>query len=276
MKKILFFSVFILFFSTDFTFAQIADGNTVPDFTFTDINGNTQNLYTYLNAGKFVAIDVSTTWCNPCWVYHRSGVMDSLYSLHDTIGDNTWRILFIEGDATTTINDLNGTGTNTQGNWLSGTLFPIMNPTGISLNDFLSSFNITIFPTLFLICPNKKIYADTLNKGLKPKVNEWEYVARTNCGWTGLDEIKDNNPVTIYPNPASDYTIIYFSLNNATEVKLSISTTLGNQLEEQKLGILNPGSHSIKYDLSGLNKGIYFFTISDGNGRYVIKKLILN
>ena len=86
MKRILLL-IAVVVFKTNLLSAQIPDGATAPDFTFTDIDGNTQNLYAYLNAGKYVAIDVSATWCNPCWNYHTSGVMDSLYVLHDIPGD---------------------------------------------------------------------------------------------------------------------------------------------------------------------------------------------
>ena len=201
--------------------------------------------------------------------------MDSLYTKHDIPGDQTWKVLEIEGDGTTTLADLQGTGSNTQGDWVTGTLSSIMNPTGIPLNDFLTSYNITFFPTLYLICPNKKVYQDTLNSGYKPPVRTWEYVASTQCSPVGLDDIKDANPLTIYPNPANEYIVLYFSLNNSTELKLLVTNTLGQIVATRNFGKLYPGDHSLKYDIGNLNAGIYFFTISDGNDRFIRKKVVV-
>ncbi len=274
MRKVVFIVITFLFHAFT-SVAQLANGSTAPDFTFIDINGNTQNLYSYLNAGKYVALDVYTTWCHPCWLYHSSGVMDSLYTKHDIPGDQTWKVMAIEGDANTTLADLQGTGTNTQGDWVTGSLFPIMNPTGVPLNDFLTNYNIVVFPTLYLICPNKKVYQDTLNSGNKPPVSIWEYVAFSKCGPAGLDDINDENPLTIYPNPANDHTVLYFSLNLATNIKLSVTNIMGQVVSNYDFGELNAGDHSLHYNLDNIKPGIYLFTVSNAENRFVRKQIVV-
>jgi thiol-disulfide isomerase/thioredoxin len=273
MKKYL--VLFLFTFLINSASAQLANGSTAPDFTFTDINGNTQNLYTYLDEGKYVAIDVFTTWCHPCWNYDTSGVMNTLYTLHDSPGDKVWKVLAIEADANTTIADIQGTGTNTVGNWQASTLFPIMNPSGIPLNDFLSSYAITYYPTLYLICPNKKVYQDTLNVGVKPSVTTWEYVAANRCDHTGIDDLKDANPLTIYPNPARENITLYFSLNNSADINLSISNIVGQTVAHKDFGGLHAGDHALKYDISTLDPGIYFFTVTSDSNRCIRKKIVV-
>lgn len=273
MKRIL---LLIAMLTNIHSFAQLPDGTTVPDFTFTDINGNTQSLYSYLNAGKYVALEISATWCHPCWLYHNSGTMDSMYTLHDIPGDQTWKVLFLEGDGNTTLADLQGTGSTTQGDWVTGTPFPIMNPpSGIALNNFKTSYNIGFFPTLYLICPNKKAYFDTINAFPRASVPVWKYAASTYCGPVGLDDLKDANPLTIYPNPAIDHVVLYFGLNNGTSVSLTISNVIGQTIAVKYFGYLNAGDQSVRYDLDGMQPGIYFFTVSDANGRSVRKKIIV-
>ncbi|MEN9639742.1 MAG: hypothetical protein RLZZ262_1611 [Bacteroidota bacterium] len=150
MKKIL------LAFAAALTFtaaeAQMADGSVCPDFTGTDINGNEWNLYDLLDQGYSVVVDVSATWCGPCWNYHNSGALETLYEEHGPDGTNELRVLFIEGDATTTAADLNGTGTSTQGDWVTNTPYPIIDDGSIA--DLLQ---IGYFPTIYTICPSRII-----------------------------------------------------------------------------------------------------------------------
>ena len=254
--------------------AQLTDGSISPDFTFTDINGNTQNLYTLLGAGKTVVLDISTTWCSPCWAYHNTRVMDSLYTLHDVAGDNTWRVLFIEGDAGTTNADLHGTGTVTEGDWVTGSLFPIIDPAGgVQLNDFLANYNVSYWPTFFMICPNKKVYQDTLNASSKPPVGRWEYLAVTSCGALGLDNMEDRNPVTIYPNPAKNDIAIYFSLNAAANIKVTLTDITGAISTQKKYDHLQAGDQVLHLDVSSYAAGMYLITLTNGENRIVHRKV---
>jgi hypothetical protein len=273
MKKAVLFFLCILL--NKITQAQLANGSTAPDFTFTDINGVSQHLYTYLNQGKYVAIDVSTTWCEPCWNYHSTGTMDSLYNLHD-VGDRTWKILFIEADGGTDSFAIHGIGSSTLGDWTWGTLFPIINPSsGVPLNDFLVAYDLSVWPTFFLICPNKKVYQDTLNAALKPTVSTWQYVASQYCAPAGLDNIADVDPLTIYPNPSSDYVTLYFTLNNSRNVSLSVTNIMGTIVANRNFGSLQAGDQSLRFDVDVLAKGLYTFTVSDNSGRYIRKKIMI-
>ncbi len=67
-------------------------------------------------------------------------------------------VFFVEGDKSTTLADLNGTGTSTQGNYVSGTPYPIFNPVDPQCSQLMSDYKIQGFPTIYMICPDKKIY----------------------------------------------------------------------------------------------------------------------
>lgn len=141
-------------------FGQLTNGSTAPNWTLTDINGNSWTLYTLLAQGKPVFIDVSATWCGPCWNYHNTRALDSLYDFHGPAGtiDQMCYVFFIEGDGATNSADLNGTGSNTQGDWVTGTPFPIIDPAAAVINPWNTSYAIAYFPTIYMICPDQKIY----------------------------------------------------------------------------------------------------------------------
>ena len=106
------FSITVLalfFLFSNLTFAQLPDGSIAPDFTTTDIYGNAHNLYDYLDEGYTVILDISATWCGPCWNYHSGGTFEEIWEAHGPagqpgVGPNTTddvMILWFEGDPST-------------------------------------------------------------------------------------------------------------------------------------------------------------------------------
>ena len=156
MKKLL---LLVLFFVAGLQMAQaqIPDGSIAPDFTGIDINGESHNLYALLNAGKHVYIDVSATWCGPCWNYHNSHAFRDLWETHGPPGTDEAFVMYIEGDGATNTACLYGPSGcvgGTQGDWVTGTPYPIIDDSGIA-----GLYQIAYYPTIFYICPyDKKVY----------------------------------------------------------------------------------------------------------------------
>ena len=152
--------------------AQIAAGSVAPDFTVTDINGNVHTLSEYTAAGKTVIMDISATWCGPCWNYHNGHALDDIYEAYGPNASDEVVVLFVEGDAATTLADLYGTGSNTQGNWVENSPYPIIDNANIA-----QLYQIQFFPTVFRICPDGLVSEiGSLNAGsLRSSINN-------NCG----------------------------------------------------------------------------------------------
>ncbi|MGB3524884.1 MAG: T9SS type A sorting domain-containing protein [Flavobacteriales bacterium] len=134
-------------------FAQMPDNSICPDWTGTDLNGTSHNLYSLLDSGYTVFIDVSATWCPPCWSYHQAHHLKNLYNQYGpgTV-ENKVRVFFIEGDNSTTLANLNGQGSNTLGDWVTGTPYPIIDNASIA-----NLLQITYFPTIYKVCPNRLV-----------------------------------------------------------------------------------------------------------------------
>jgi hypothetical protein len=150
--------IFFLFFGTFLQVAegQLPSGTTAPDFNVVDINGQSHHLYDVLADNKIVVLEISATWCPPCWSYHQSQALQDFYAAHGPEGDDQARVYWVEGDPDTNLDCLYGqVGCNDQsaGNFVEGTTYPIIDSEGIA-----NTFQINYFPSIFIICPNKRTY----------------------------------------------------------------------------------------------------------------------
>ncbi len=190
--------------------AQIADGSVAPNFTGVDLNGNSHTLQDYLNAGKTVIIDISATWCGPCWNYHNTHALGDIYNAYGPEGSDEVMVFYIEGDDATTVADLNGTGGNTQGDWVTGTPYPIINSGSIA-----DLYQITYFPTVYRICPDGFVYeiGALSASNLKSNIN-------ANCGaLTGITnhaELKGEEIALCSTSGQATAEIKNFGTNNIT------------------------------------------------------------
>jgi hypothetical protein len=176
MKKLLLSAaIFAGVFSAQ---AQLAPNSVAPNFTVTAYqswlstagqNGNgTYTLYDYLDAGYTVILDVSATWCGPCWNYHLGGALDDVYINHGPAGypgvsastTDDVMVIWVEGDgATADATMLDGSGAI--GNWIqpNATLgqiqFPMANPVSATATQINNDYDIAFYPTVYKICPNR-------------------------------------------------------------------------------------------------------------------------
>ncbi|MCH2199924.1 MAG: T9SS type A sorting domain-containing protein [Flavobacteriales bacterium] len=200
MKRLLL--AVVTLFSTVGLSAQFG---TAPDFSVTDLDGNEINLYAdILDQGLVAVIDVSATWCGPCWGLHESHALEDLHQAYGPNGTNQLRVVYYEGDANTGMDAITGTGGNTLGDWTDGITYPIVNESPLTLD--LGIWAPLGFPTVNIVRPSDyEIVADTYDQwSFEDQVN-----AINNSGAgiqldpVSVNEVTVTAKLDAYPNPSN-------------------------------------------------------------------------
>jgi len=130
-------------------------GDTVNDFSITDIDGNTYTLYDLLNQGKYVYIDFFATNCGSCQT--KIPVFNGFY---DKYGCNEGDVFCISievsnhDDATVVAFEQQYGGTSNHA--------PVVTFNG-NANAVVSDFGLNSYPTICAIDPTKKLFAENIS-----------------------------------------------------------------------------------------------------------------
>ncbi len=244
MKKILL--IVGVLFSLNLN-AQLTTGSQAPDFTATDINGNTIVLSDILSSGKSVFMDISATWCGPCWGFHQTHAMDQLNLVYGSEGSNEVFVVFVEGDPNTTMADLQGTGSNTQGDWLTGSNYTTIDDASIA-----NAYEITYYPTFYTICQD----------GTLTHINQQQEYPTYDLIVSKLNACQTLQGA---PNHAKiDAQQTYICDENGGDISVQFKNYGGNQITSAHLILKENGNEIASADFSGdlsiFEDGVVFFT----------------
>lgn len=83
------------------------------------------------------------------------------------------------------------------------------------------------------------------------------------------------NDVVLYPNPAVDFVEILFSTKSNEQVSIKVYDMSGKQILNKEIGQMPSGEQKLHLDLNGLNTGMYFYELKQGEA-IITDKFIVN
>jgi hypothetical protein len=193
---------------------------------------------------------------------HENHVLKNLYQAYGPNGSDEIMIIYVEGDAQTTTADLNGTGGNTTGDWLTGTPYPILDDASIA-----SAYQITAYPTIFTICPDGTLYGDAGSVPLSTVLSSLNSSCGTNP--TGVqNHLNLNDGSGVLCTAPGDVTVSFtnYGSNAISSADVVLTDGSGNQVGSQSFSgnVAQFSEGSVTF--SGLAAGSYTATAQTVNG----------
>ncbi|MBC7862245.1 MAG: T9SS type A sorting domain-containing protein [Bacteroidia bacterium] len=269
MKKLL-LSLSVCALSFQFASAQTTL-TTAVNITGTDIDGNPYDLFTSLNAGKYVVVDFLFTTCGPC-----QNCAPKLWQAFTNYGCNGpgSQIEFISinrDDNNAVMHSWEASYMNATGPYPIGFSGTQGSATGRS-QTFHTTYGITAFPTMILIAPNKTI----LEQDMWPINTAADFTTYfqahglnpTPCAVGVTETEKAENSFSVSPVPAANRVTFKSSVYQLNEIK--IVDLMGKTVYSSK-----PESDvsSVDVDITTLEAGVYFAEVNM-NGTIVKRKFV--
>ena len=88
---------------------------------------------------------------------------------------------------------------------------------------------------------------------------------------TNLKEIENNLQVSFYPNPVDDEAVLQLFSDAETKGIITIMDQQGREIEAVYTGGIANGGTTFNIDTKALTSGLYFITLSSGEGSKTIK-----
>lgn len=233
------------------------------DFTVTDLQGNSHNLFSILAQNKYVCLDFWFVACPPC--QQTSPYFKTAYQNY---GCNTANVFFMSIDN----GDNNASCTTFENTYLGGNAgYPVVSGvegTGSAVN---TAYQIGAYPTYILIAPNHTIVQQDMWP-ISSAASFDPYFSSSGLSYSacasGVAAIASPFDFNLFPNPVVSVLTIE-SNKNAELISYRIFDYVGNVSLTAEIA---NGSSKISIDVSSLPAGFYFAEVRTSDG-FVVKKI---
>ena len=246
-------------------FSQSSDvsrsGKYADDFTITTTDGITRNLYTALDSGKTVFVDLFYTTCS--WCQYYSPIIEEIYQ-NTGAGQEDIEFWGISNNLFDTNNvidqyrlDYNITNP-CAGPWGGGT-------TAFSI--VVNGQNFQGFPTYCVICPDRTLFFDPC---YPPTVTGFDPYFESCDTLTGINYNNDalkSGIIAVYPNPASTELSLEIKVKYTIPVTIEFFNLLGLKVFSASYDV-SSGRRDINIPVGQLPNGVYFIRLLQ-NGQFI-------
>ena len=240
----------------------ICNAQTAANFTATDCDGTSHDLYTELNAGKIVVI----TWVMPCTncIAASRAAHDAVQSFATT---NPNRVVSYLAD------DLANTSCQTLTTWRNTNLMPnstVFSTTALSP----SNYGTTGMPKVIVIGGGiaHKIYYNEIDgantSGIQPAI-------ALALQETGINELSATQLKFSLNSIENNKAKVSFTLNNNKNADIELYSELGQRIKTIDLSGFASGENNMEIDISGLSNGLFFMKLNQGNITSTLKFSII-
>nr|MBP9078424.1 T9SS type A sorting domain-containing protein [Haliscomenobacter sp.] len=81
--------------------------------------------------------------------------------------------------------------------------------------------------------------------------------------------------VTLYPNPASDYSTLTYALSKSRNLRIDLLDVQGRWIETIDQGTVSSGYHQLRIDTHTLSSGIYFVRLQSDAGVQTVRMSVV-
>jgi hypothetical protein len=246
--------------------ASVSFGQTATDFTATDCNAVSHNLYTELNAGKVVVIE----WVMPCsaCIGGATAAYNAVQSFATSHPGKVVNFL-VDDDGGTSCSSLSSWATT---NGMDITKMSVFGNSGNLIDE--AQFGGSGMPHVIVISPNKTILLNLKNGNAN---NQTAITNAINLALAPLsvhDMAEDVNSITLYPNPSSTESHLDYNLKQNSKVVIELFDINGKLITELFNGNAKQGENMLVVNTEMYSAGTYSVKLHTNEGTTTVRMLV--